>query len=141
MQEILRRHPDRGTLASFTSWKPYTQSYRFFSVRGFRQPLIGSHYLRNTNKNSICHTFIRFRRCTKIPKTPINCGFLEVFDQASIHITHKISYPYLAKSSEVRQNSLLKKWGQSDVDPHEFKIIIRTSSISKFQPYHKHQVL
>ena len=31
--------------------------------------------------------------------------------------------------------------GQSDVDPQEFKRIVRTSSISKFQPYHKHQVL
>ena len=30
------------------------------------------------------------------------------------------------------------QWGQSDVDPKEFKRIIRTSSISKFQPYHKH---
>ena len=35
----------------------------------------------------------------------------------------------------------LKKWGQSDVDPKEFKRIIRTSLISKFQPYHKHLVL
>ena len=36
---------------------------------------------------------------------------------------------------------LLKKWGQSVLDPKEFKRIIRTSSISEFQPYHKHQVL
>ena len=28
--------------------KPYIQSYRFFCIRGFRQPLIGSHILRNT---------------------------------------------------------------------------------------------
>ena len=34
------------------------------------------------------------------------------------------------------------KWGQSDVDSQEFKRIIRSSfKISKFQPYHKHQVL
>ena len=39
-------------------------------------------------KRSICHTFTGFQRCTKIPITQIQCGFLEVFDQASIHSTH-----------------------------------------------------
>ena len=34
----VRRHPDRGTWTSFTSWKPYIQSYRFFCIRGFGQP-------------------------------------------------------------------------------------------------------
>ena len=38
LQEILRRYPDRGTWTSFTSLKPYIQSYRFFCIRGFRQP-------------------------------------------------------------------------------------------------------
>ena len=38
-------------------------------------------------------------------------------------------------SSEVLWDSLLKKWGQSDVDPQEFKRIIRSSQISKFQSY------
>ena len=67
-----------------------------------------------------------------------HCGFLEVFDQASIHSTHKIAYTYQARCSKVLRNILLQKWGKSDVDPKEFKRIIRTSSISKFQPYHKH---
>ena len=44
-----------------------------------------------------------------------------MFDQASIHSTHKIAYTYYARSSEVLRNILLKKWGQSDVDPKEFK--------------------
>ena len=26
--------------------------------------------------------------------TPIHCGFIEVFDPASIHSTHKIAYTY-----------------------------------------------
>ena len=46
----------------------------------------------------------------------------------------------LSKSSEVLQNILLKNGGQSDVNAKEFKKIIRTFSISKFQPYHKHDV-
>ena len=36
----------------------------------------------------------------------------------------KIAY---IRSSEVLQDSLLKKWDQSDVDPQEFKRIIRSS--------------
>ena len=36
LQGILRRHPDRGTWTSFTSWKTYLHSYRFFSITGFR---------------------------------------------------------------------------------------------------------
>ena len=64
-----------------------------------------------------------------------------MFDQASMHSSHKIAYTYLSSSLEVPRNILLKKWGQSDVDPKEFKRIIGTSSISKFQPYRKHQVL
>ena len=43
--------------------------------------------------------------------------------------TYKIAYTYKARSSEVLRNILLKKWGQSDVDPKEFKRIIRTYSI------------
>ena len=49
-----------------------------------------------------------------------------MFDQAFIHSTHKIAYTYEARSSEVLRDSLLKKWGQSDVDPQEFKRIIRS---------------
>ena len=41
---------------------------------------------------------------------------------------------------QVLQNSLLKTWDQSDVDPLEFQGVIRTSSISNFQPCNKHQV-
>ena len=92
-------------------------------------------------KSSICHTFIGFKRCTKIP---INTDLLRVhrsvrpslypfYSQNCLHI--------LARTSEVLRNIRLKKWGQSDVDPKEFKRITRTSSISKFQTYHKHQVL
>ena len=43
-------------------------------------------------------------------------------------------------SSEVLQNSLLDKWDQSDVDPQEFREVIRKSHISNFQPCNKHQV-
>ena len=38
-QEILRRHPDRGTWTSFTSWEPYKQSDRLFCIRGFLQSI------------------------------------------------------------------------------------------------------
>ena len=30
----------------------------------------------------------------KFLKTPSHCGFIEVFDQASIHCIHKIAYTY-----------------------------------------------
>ena len=41
----------------------------------------------------------------------------QVSDQAFIHSTHEIAYT----SSEELQDSLLKKWDQSDVGPQEFK--------------------
>ena len=60
--------------------------------------------------------------------------------QAFIHSSHKSAYTYKARSSEVLRNSLLQKWDQSDVDPQEFKGVIRTSLISNFQRCNKHQV-
>ena len=50
-----------------------------------------------------------------------------MFHEAFIDSSHKTAYTYEARSSEVLRNSLLQKWDQSDVDPQEFKGVIRTS--------------
>ena len=47
-------------------------------------------------------------------------------------------FTHIKQKYRVLPKILPKKWGQSDVDPKELKIIIRTFSIIKFQPYHKH---
>ena len=50
-----------------------------------------------------------------------------MFYQAITHSTHESAYTYKARYSEVLWNSLLKKLDQSDVDPQEFKGVIRIS--------------
>ena len=57
-------------------------------------------------------------------KNPYKYSFIEVFDQAYIHSTHKNAYTYQARSPELLRDSLLKKY-KSDVDPQESKRIIR----------------
>ena len=59
--------------------------------------VIGSHYLRNTDSRWRARFAIHLLYSKDAQKslwTPIHCGFLEVFDQASIHSTHQIAYTY-----------------------------------------------
>ena len=88
-------------------------------------------------KSSICHTFTGFQRCTKIP---INTDSLRVPRSVRPSL-----YPFYSQNLLTHIKQGLQKYCetaysrsrvQSDVDPKEFKRIIRTSSISKFQPYH-----
>ena len=55
------------------------------------------------------------------------CLLNQVFDQDSIHSFHKSAYTYLARSSELLQKSLLKKWDQSYGDPYKIQEVTRTS--------------
>ena len=78
-------------------------------------------------RSSICLTFIGFRRCTKVH---INIDSLRVHRS----VRHSL-YPFYSQNclhilSKVFRSTariLLKKWDQSDVDPQEFKRIIRSS--------------
>ena len=113
-------------LTDFSASEVLTTINRFSLPSEYIQPM----------KSSICHTFIGFQRCTKIP---INTDSLRVPRSVRPSL-----YPFYsqARFSEVLRNSVLKKWVQSDLDPQEFKRIIRTSLKHQvlwfFDPLHNH---
>ena len=143
LQETLRRHLDRGTWTPFTSWKSYIRSDRFFlhqrcwtTTNRSSPPSEYSQIVRS----SIRLTFTGFRRCTKVH---INIDSLRVHQSVRPSLYPFYSHNCLHILSKVFRSTArqpTQEVDQSDVDPQEFKRIIRSSKISKFQPYHKHQV-
>ena len=120
MQEILYRHPDRGTWTLFTSWEPYIQSDIFFAseVLDTNRYWIPLEYIQMM-KSLICHTFIGFQRFTRVH---INTDLLRVHQ--SIRQSRYLFYS---------QNCLSKVFRSTAKQP--------TQESSNIQSLHQHQVL
>ena len=89
---------------------------------------------------SICHICIGFQICTKIPinidplpvQPSVQPSIYPFFLKRCLHILSKV-FRSIAKQH-------ILEVGESDVDPQEFKGVIRTSQVSEFKPYNKHQI-